>query len=71
MVSTGENIIQRLVNKPKDCGNNMKNEHGGDRDCDIGKVPFKPRIRGGRSVVKDCEKHQETDSKKWQRSTII
>lgn len=71
MVRTGENIIQRLVNKPKDCGNNMKNEHEGERHCDIGKVPFKPMIRGGRSVVKDCEKDQETDSKKWQRSRII
>lgn len=69
--STGENIIQRLVNKPKDCGNNMKNEQEEDEDFYIGKVPFKLRIRGGRSVVKGCEKDQETDSKKWQRSRII
>lgn len=56
MGSTGENIIQRLVNKPKDCGNNMKNELGEDGDCYIGKVPFKLRIRGGRSVVKTVKK---------------
>lgn len=64
MGNMGENIIQRLVNKPKDCGNNMKNELGEHGDCYIGKVLFKSRIRGGRSVVKDCEKDQETDSKK-------
>lgn len=71
MVSTGENIIQRSVNKPKDFGNNMKNERGEDEDCYVGKVPFKLRIRGGRSVVKGCEKDQETDSKKRRRSRII
>lgn len=44
---------------------------GKDEDCYVGKVPFKLRIRGGRSVVKGCEKDQETDSKKRLRSRII
>lgn len=62
MGSMGENIIQRLVNKPKDCGNNMKNELGEDEIVILEKFLLSQGSEEG-GVWWKTEKDQETDSK--------